>query len=211
MAGLEAYQAATPSSWTLFATGVIVVVTILLDIRAGRTLRTSSAVVAELMTMPTWFPAQDLPYLLSLTVQKSLTVLLLDRIDDGIGSGLFVDIEKLWHHFDEKGESGHFGTFDMLVDRLTGSGDGGGDAGMSALDGSDASSVKLDVVIDPDAERAVWTTSAASTDALFVTVENVGCKVGFDSPFPQGFLEVGESREALIFHNRRHDSLISPR
>ena len=71
------------------------------------------------MTMPTWFPTQDLPYLLSLAMQKSLTILLLNSVDDGIGSCLLIDVEKLWHIFDEKGESGHFGTFDMLVDRLT--------------------------------------------------------------------------------------------
>ncbi len=52
-------------------------------------------------------------------MQKSLTVLLLDSVNDGIGSCLLIDVEKLWHIFDEKGESGHFGTFDMLVDRLT--------------------------------------------------------------------------------------------
>jgi len=54
---------------------------------------------------------------------------------------------------------------------------------MSTLDSSDASSVELDVVIDSNAKGAVWTTSAASTDALLVTVENVWCEVRLDSPF----------------------------
>ncbi len=54
---------------------------------------------------------------------------------------------------------------------------------MSALDSSHASSVELDVVVDSDTEGAVWTTSAASTNALLVTVENVWCEIRFDSPF----------------------------
>lgn len=144
-------------------------------------------------------------------MQKPLTVLLLDSLNNSIWSCLFVDVEKLGHVFDKKGESGHFGTFDMLVDRLTRGGACGGDACMSTLDSSDTSSVQLDVIIDSDAKRAVWTTSAASTNALLVTVENVWRKVRFDGPFPQGFLEVRESCKALVFDYRRHCSNISPR